>query len=471
MIELFNRSKKSFQYTACLIVAVLVLLTCCFVSVGKAIAETEPVFSKTEDSIYATLREAGYSHAGACGIMGNIAVENPGYDADLEANHGTTYGLFQWNSVGERRETLVRWCNNRLLYPNRVEGQIAFALYELAGGDYYASLCNDYLLTARDARLAAMEFAVGFERCIGESGNDEADGEYEGSIYPERVGRVYQALNKRMDKAAMYDEGYADVDYEELEPLDIKITPTAGIIAEAEDNLEQEYIIENGLSTEELDTTTLWLYRGLCILIGYCFGCVFISQIFKKTKRRDVSNFKSMNVLFTHMDDMSRKRLRDTAIVILWDIAKTYLAFWIIILITKGALGRDQVLWVGIGVILGNDYPFWNRFKGGMGATVTFVTLWTYMPIWGPICCVAGAILSFITGSLPVGTFIITVLIIPFVFLFRGIRAGIMVVVIMAMMLVKMRKPLKKYAGRKLLHVNDRRRSKGRRKSVDARAE
>jgi len=167
------------------------------------------ICSEIEDTIYATLIEMGYSPAGACGILGNVSVENPDFDADLYGNNCATYGLFQWTHTGDRQNRLKEWCENHSYDFTQTEGQLAFALYELNGGDYIAERVNECLRTTDDPRAAATGFAVGFERCIGPTSNPDADGIYYGKIYPEFYGATYQALNKRMDRADYYYECYS----------------------------------------------------------------------------------------------------------------------------------------------------------------------------------------------------------------------------------------------------------------------
>lgn len=195
-----------------LLAAVLVfLLGLALLGAERAEEKTEAVstvFSEKEDHIYELLRKKGYTVAGASGILGNIAVENPRFEADLYANGGNTYGLFQWTNDGNRRDNLVQWCNGQVLYPNRIEGQIAFAIHELEGGDPIACRANAYLKKTADPEMAAMEFAVGFERCIGATQKPEDDGIYTGSLYPEHEGDTYQALAKRCAAARKYYEGY-----------------------------------------------------------------------------------------------------------------------------------------------------------------------------------------------------------------------------------------------------------------------
>ena len=167
--------------------------------------------SEKEDLVFESLKKAGFSTAGACGIMGNIAVESPDYDPTAVGVGGGPYGLFQWTNVGRRKKKMQTWCEKHDVSPDSIEGQLAFAIYEIEGGDVIAVRLKDYLKSTDDAYTACAEFAAGFERCIADK--NDGCGVYTGSIYPEFYGKPYQGLNKRINKAMNYYERYKD--YEE----------------------------------------------------------------------------------------------------------------------------------------------------------------------------------------------------------------------------------------------------------------
>ena len=155
-----------------------------------------------EKLVYHSLIKAGYSPAGACGIMGNIAVESPDFDPAAENESAGTLGLFQWNNVGDRKTRFKDFCREHKLNWNSMDSQLAFAIYELSGGDPIACRLDDFLKETDNSYAAASEFAAGFERCVSDSG--KADDRYFGSLYPEFYGNYYQALSKRINKAMNY---------------------------------------------------------------------------------------------------------------------------------------------------------------------------------------------------------------------------------------------------------------------------
>ena len=155
-----------------------------------------------ERIIYQTLIEAGYSPAGACGIMGNIAVESPDYDPSAVNESSGALGLFQWNDGGDRQQNLKDFCRDHQLNWNSIDSQLAFAIYELSGADPIACRLDDFLKETDNSYAAAAEFTAGFERCIMDSG--KSSDKYTGSLYPEFYGNYYQGLSKRINKAMNY---------------------------------------------------------------------------------------------------------------------------------------------------------------------------------------------------------------------------------------------------------------------------
>ncbi len=173
------------------------------------IDESLPLEEK-EEKIYQSLLDAGYSPAGACGMMGNIAVESPDYDPSVVNESSGAYGLFQWTETGGRQTNLKTFCKKNSLDADSIDGQLAFAIYELRGADPIACRLNDFLMETDDSYAAAAEFAAGFERCISDVSRS-AD-LYAGSIYPEFYGEYYQKLSKRINKAMNYYIRFTEAD-------------------------------------------------------------------------------------------------------------------------------------------------------------------------------------------------------------------------------------------------------------------
>lgn len=97
------------------------------------------------DSIYYTLRQAGFTHAGATGAMANMAYESGHCTFDPatsnsvgpEPTAGTgptgkgPYGICQWTSMGNRKGTMVAWCTSMGYDSNSTSGQLQYMIHEV----------------------------------------------------------------------------------------------------------------------------------------------------------------------------------------------------------------------------------------------------------------------------------------------------------------------------------------------------
>lgn len=436
------RCRAKLNIIAILMIGIIVLSMLIMGNTVQA-ADRESGFSKIEDQIYATLVSEGYSHAGACGVLGNIYAENPDYIADLEANNGSTYGLFQWTDTGQRRRRMIIWCNNHLLQSDTVTGQMAFAIHEIEGGDSIASRLSDYLKATENAGEAAEEFAVGFERCIGSTNNPSDDGIYSGNLYPEHSGETYQALSKRVEAARRYDEGFSNYKLRKRDILPIREALDRGIVDEVEDNIEIT-ILKSFEIKPQYSPVKLWLYRLLCILIGYLFGCILIEDVIARQVRH--ASIFEMGDKVPHFGNVYNSLgKKEAAVGILLDLIKMGLAFLIAYLITKGALLQSTMLWTGIGAVLGHDFPVWNKFRGGYGVVLTGIVFIAYIPLWGSISCMLGIISAIVLKSFPVGALVCSLFMVPFVFAERGWKNGLTVIAFAILIVARQYKVIIKF--------------------------
>ena len=127
------------------------------------------------------------------------------------------------------------------------------------------------------------------------------------------------------------------------------------------------------------------LVRILCMLIGYGFGCISVSYIYGKARGIDVREHGSGNAGTTNtLRVMGRKA---GAIVLAGDMLKTWIAIlvsWLIFHWFFPDMDYLLKIYTAAGAILGHDYPFYMKFKGGKG-----------------IACSGAMILSFYWGIIP----------------------------------------------------------------------
>ena len=182
--------------------------------------------------------------------------------------------------------------------------------------------------------------------------------------------------------------------------------------------------------------------KALCLLIGYLFGCILTAELIVKHKTgKSVSEFGTGNPGMANV--MRIFGFKTGAAVLAGDLIKTVAAVLICCLLfgrssvlpSGKPLGQPAVLWAGLGATLGHNWPVWRRLKGGKGVAVTCMTIFLFSPLWGLVSDVAGILVVFRTGYLPLGAVVITTLFTVFAGIFYGMEAFIPALVLALIML------------------------------------
>ena len=112
--------------------------------------------------------------------------------------------------------------------------------------------------------------------------------------------------------------------------------------------------------------------RLLCVLIGYGFGLIQTAMIYGKIQGFDIRKQGSGNAGTTNM--LRVKGLKAGLIVFAGDFFKGLIA----VLVTTAIFRKscpDMIyllkVYTALGVVLGHDYPFYLKFKGGKGIATT----------------------------------------------------------------------------------------------------
>lgn len=170
-------------------------------------------FSDSENAAYAYLRDLGYSHAGACGIMGNIAAES-GFG---ETSRGY-FGL-----MDDRWEVYLDYCDDQRFIPTAIGTELMYMNLRLGESNAEArkmeySTLKELLTTTADPSLAAAAFCVGYERSMDLKVNsrnaypDEFKDYYWPYDYHKDIS--YQLLVERERSAETYAEEYEQYRYD-----------------------------------------------------------------------------------------------------------------------------------------------------------------------------------------------------------------------------------------------------------------
>ena len=167
-----------------------------------------------------------------------------------------------------------------------------------------------------------------------------------------------------------------------------------------------------------------WELAVICTVIGYLCGCFLTAELAARlAEGKSASEIGSGNPGMANI--MANLGKKAGFFVLAGDVGKTLIAFGVSWLLAGGLLGRETFLWAGLGVVLGHNFPFWKKFRGGKGVAVTCTWLIFFMPVWGTVSCIAGGAVVLATGYLPLGAVLIPLLGTCFAFFSQGIMTGI----------------------------------------------
>lgn len=114
------------------------------------------------------------------------------------------------------------------------------------------------------------------------------------------------------------------------------------------------------------------LYRMLCLLGGYCFGMIQTSYIYGRMHGIDIREHGSGNAGTTNALRVLGKKAG--VIVFFGDLLKAVAATVIARLIFNNLCPENVYLYIaytGLGTILGHNFPFYLKFRGGKGIAAT----------------------------------------------------------------------------------------------------
>ena len=134
----------------------------------------------------------------------------------------------------------------------------------------------------------------------------------------------------------------------------------------------------------------------VCLVAGYIFGCIQTAYIVGKIKGIDLRQHGSGNLGATNT-----MRILGTfwgIFTAVCDILKVFVAEYLMYFIVIPGLGFeiDRItlfLYTGLGVVLGHNFPFYLKFKGGKGVAATaavLISLWDWRMIVVGVCVFFG---------------------------------------------------------------------------------
>ncbi len=181
------------------------------------------------------------------------------------------------------------------------------------------------------------------------------------------------------------------------------------------------------------------MFRLICLIIGYAIGCIQTAFIVGRLVGKiDIRSYGSGNAGTTNVTRVLGAKAG--AIVFICDILKGILAYMICSIIFKSGgtfLGSGSILpgiYAGAGVILGHDFPFYLKFKGGKGIASTLGFILCINPVVAAITYVFGFAAVVITKYISVSSLVMT-LVCPIVMLIFKLEKEAAIVMFLVMVL------------------------------------
>lgn len=205
------------------------------------------------------------------------------------------------------------------------------------------------------------------------------------------------------------------------------------------------------------------LPRLLTLLIGYAFGCFLTAEVVTRKltgrpcRELGTSGNPGMANVMAHLG------FQPGITVLIGDISKTLLAVLLTATLFYGdsteapfyrffgvnvnhalhlhtgslGIGIVVVYYAVIGVTLGHNYPFWQKFRGGKGVATSCAGYFLMNPLAGLLSMVVGMLIVFASQYLGLGAAFIPLVYCVFAFFFHGKEAGILAIVLACLMLIK----------------------------------
>lgn len=160
--------------------------------------------------------------------------------------------------------------------------------------------------------------------------------------------------------------------------------------------------------------------RIAALAIGYIFGLCQTGYLLGKAKGIDIREHGSGNTGATN--SMRTLGKKGGAIAFLGDLLKSMLAIWLVGWIFKDIFDGDikiLQMYAGLGAVLGHNFPFYLKFKGGKGISCTAGVIIAICPKAVPICLLVFVLTVAISKYVSLGSILMVLSFITQVFIFN----------------------------------------------------
>lgn len=130
--------------------------------------------------------------------------------------------------------------------------------------------------------------------------------------------------------------------------------------------------------------------RLICVTIGYVFGLLQTGYLYGKMHNIDIRKQGSGNAGTTNA--LRTMGWKAGVVTLLGDAFKCVFAVLLVRMIykeTHGDMLPLLAMYAGMGAVLGHNYPFYMKFKGGKGIATTAGLLLSTTNAWMVVICLA----------------------------------------------------------------------------------
>lgn len=159
--------------------------------------------------------------------------------------------------------------------------------------------------------------------------------------------------------------------------------------------------------------------RLLALLMGYFLGCFPTGYCVGKIKGVDIRNYGSGNTGATNT--LRTLGWGAAAVTFIGDCAKTILAIVLANLLfhTSGFDMTIIELYAGLGAVLGHNFPFYFKFKGGKGIACTAGLTFALFPGVVPVCLTVFVLCIMLSKYVSLGSIMMAILFVLQIFVFN----------------------------------------------------
>lgn len=147
-----------------------------------------------------------------------------------------------------------------------------------------------------------------------------------------------------------------------------------------------------------------------CLALGYLFGCFSTGYLIGKIKKVDIRQYGSGNVGTTNA--LRTLGAKAGALTLVGDMLKAFIPILLIRFLIFPDISYLQllVLYTGLGVVVGHNYPVWLGFKGGKGIAATGGAMVAFDPRIIPVGLLIFIGSVAVTKYVSVGSLLVSVL-------------------------------------------------------------